>query len=96
MKTLRLTKQIKSLSPKEELQVGAALNAAKEGVGYICAYLEQKIISIDKELSNTSTLYSKPSPDRYVAVLLAKREANFKLLNLLRDEVTLDDDQSED
>lgn len=96
MKTLRILKRIKRLSPKEERELGAKLNESRGGVEVICAYLEQEIVSIDNELGSVETLYNRPNPDRYVGVLLAKREANFKLLSLLQEEVTLDGDQPED
>lgn len=96
MKTLRVVKKLKGLTPKEEREAAIAVNSAGEGLGIVCAYLEQEIIVIDQELSSTSSLYDRPGADTYVAALLAKREASFKLLNLLRSEVTLDGDQPED
>ena len=96
MKTLRLVKRLKNLAPQDERVAAVALNTAREGIQVILDYLSQEIILIDKELSNTAVLYERKNADRYVGVLLAQREANFKLMNLLREEVELDGDQPED
>jgi hypothetical protein len=96
MKTLRLVKRIKNLTPHDERVAAVALHTAREGVQVILDYLSQEIILTDKQLSDTSTLYDRSNADRYVGVLLAYREANFKLMNLLQAEVELDGDQPED
>jgi NaMN:DMB phosphoribosyltransferase len=93
---LRLVKKFHSATPAEEVNMQAALEAGQVAISIIVAYLEAQVQWIDAKLSNTDALYSKPGADLAVAVLLARREVQLKLRNLLLDKIELDADHAED
>ena len=74
MKILRLFSNpnvlpTKSLAEKAELtsESGVFIKAMTE-------YLQSRIVSLERELSNVSALYDKPHADKYIAGLLTTRK----------------------
>ncbi len=74
-----------------------ALVEGEQALEVVVRYLAMQVDSIDKELNNTSGLYSNGKESHlYVAALLARREASMNLLLLLTEKIELDDDQSKE
>lgn len=97
MKVNRLVKKFKHQDNKEERVMAHALIEGAQAIEVIVRYLAMQVDSIDKELSNTKTLYSMPGDAHlYVASRLAKREASMNLLLLLTQKVELDVDQTKE
>ena len=97
MKICRIIKKFKNLDTSEEKEMGHALNDSSRAIEIITKYLELQLDKFEGELNNTKQLYTGPGDrDRYVATLLAQKEAHIKLLQLLNEKVTLDVDQTKD
>ena len=98
MKSFRIVKKFKGLDSSEERRYAATLNDSQNAVAIITKYLADEVIKADTKLGNTKSLYSGNGDCALqVACLLAEREANIKLLNLLTEKFDLlDADHAED
>jgi len=97
MKAHHLVKKFKNLTVAEEKQYALSLDAGADAIKIINEYLANVIDALDKELNNTSALYSRPGDNACrVAALLARREAHYTLLLLLQKDIELDVDQTKD
>lgn len=97
MKAHHLVKKFRNLSVAQERQYALTLDAGSDAIDIINKYLAKVIDGIDTELNNTAALYSKPGDNGLrVAALLARREAHYTLLLLLRKDIELDVDQTKD
>lgn len=84
MKSFRIIKKFKQLTPGEERGYAKTLNDSANAVAIVKKYLEQRVIKADTKLGNTQSLYSGSGDCALkVACLLAEREAHLNLLNLL-------------
>ena len=97
MKVNRLVKKFKHQDTREERVMAHALVEGERALEIVVKYLAMQIDGIDKELNNTSSLYSNGKESHlYVAALLAKREANMNLLLLLTEKIELDVDPAKE
>lgn len=98
MNCLRLVKRLgTSLTISEQKQAAKTLADCSGAIRIIKGYLEREVISVDKQLNDTNKLYSQEGDTHLlVATMLAKRETQMKLLNLLSEEVELDADPAGD
>lgn len=97
MKVSRLVKKFKHQDHHEERVMAHALVEGEQALEVIVKYLAMHIDGIDKELNNTSRLYSNGTESHlYVAALLARREASMNLLLLLTEKIELDVDQTKE
>lgn len=96
MKTLRICHHNKlrvEMSEEDIKALASAFNRASKPISHIVRLLELEIVSIDKQLASTASLYDRPRPELYTAALLGERSKLLWLHKLLTE--TLDDDQSE-
>ncbi len=97
MKVYHLVKKFRNLTQAEEKEYARTLEEGSGAIKIINEYNAKVIDSIDKQLNNTSALYSKPGDNGCrVAALLALREAHYNLLLLLQKDIELDVDQTKD
>ena len=97
MEVSRLVKKFRQLDNHEERVMARARIEGAEALEVVVSYLAAQVDAIDKELGCTKALYSQQGDTHlYVASLLAKREANMKLLLLLTEKIELDVDQTKE
>lgn len=96
MKTNRLVKKFKHLDPHEERAYAVSLIEGKEALEVVMKYLLMEIDKIEHQLEDTETLYEKSNGHLLVATLLARRQCQARLYDLLNEQITLDDDQSKE
>jgi len=97
MKTIRLVKKlerIQLLTHSELRSTAAAFNDSTAVVGCIQDYIGSELDILNKELANPEKLFKNSNSDNYVAFKLAERGLYLKLLSLLTEQITIDDDQS--
>jgi len=96
MKVNRLVKKFKHLDPSEERAYAVSLVNGKEALEIVGNYLLMEVDKIEHTLEDTESLYERSNGHLLVATLLARRQCLAKLHILLKEQITLDDDQSKE
>ena len=96
MKVNRLLKKFKHLDPSEERAYAVSLKDGKGALEIVGKYLLIEIDKIEHLLEDTEELYGKSNGHLLVATLLARRQCQARLYDLLEQQITLDDDQSKE